>query len=160
MNIKKKLVLTVAVVSLAGASFFGVTNTFAQTPDNQGTSLVGRIATKFNLNKADVQAVFDEDREEHQAKMEKRFEDQLTQLVTNGKITEDQKTKIIAKFKEMKEQRNANKDELKNMTQDERKAAHEQKRQELKTWAEANGIDVNVLTGVFGPGKGMGKHMR
>lgn len=156
---KNKFLLSVAVVTLAGASLFGVSSALAQTPQEEGTSLVQRIATKFNLNQADVQAVFDEQRDEHHKQKQIRFEERLSQLVTEGKITEEQKTKILAKFSEMKEQRDANKDELKDKTPEERKAAHDQKHAELKAWAEANGIDLEVVTDAFGPGRGMGKHM-
>jgi apolipoprotein N-acyltransferase len=157
---KKKLLLSIAVVTLAGASYFGTQNAFAQSSDQEGTSsLVQKISTKFGLNQSDVQAIFDEHKSEKHAKMQERFETQLTQAVTDGKITEEQKTKILAKFSEQKAEREANQEEFKNMTPEERKAAHAQKHAELKAWAEANGIDLEVLTGAFGRGGKMGKHM-
>ena len=156
---KKKLLLSAAVVTLAGLSYFGTGYTFAQSTDSQSTTLVQKIATKFGLNQTDVQAVFDEHRDEHHQQMQTRFEEKLTQLVKDGKLTEEQKTKIIAKFSEMKEQNDTTREAMRDKTPEERKAARDTKQEELKTWAEANGIDVDVLTGAFGPGRGMGKHM-
>ena len=156
---KKKLLLSAAVVTLAGLSYFGTGYTFAQSTDSQSTTLVQKIATKFGLNQADVQAVFDEQRDEHHQQMQNRFEEKLTQLVKDGKLTEEQKTKIIAKFSEMKEQNDTTREAMRDKTPEERKAARDTKQEELKTWAEANGIDVDILTGAFGPGRGMGKHM-
>ena len=156
---KKKLLLSAAVVTLAGLSYFGTGYTFAQSTDSQSTTLVQKIATKFGLNQADVQAVFDEQRDEHHQQMQNRFEEKLTQLVKDGKLTEEQKTKIIAKFSEVKQQNDTTREEMRDKTPEERKAAHDKRQEELKTWAEANGIDANVLTDAFGPGRGMGKHM-
>lgn len=156
---KKKLLLSAAVVTLAGLSYFGTGYVSAQANDTTNTTLVQKIATKFGLNQTDVQAVFDEHRDEHHQQMQARFEEKLTQLVKDGKITEEQKTRIIAKFNEMKQQKETTRETMQNMTPEERKAAHDTKQEELKAWAEANGIDVNVLTDAFGPGRGMGKHM-
>ena len=159
IGIKKKLLVSIAVVTLAGASYFGTAHVFAQSSEEQGTSLVQRIATKFGLNQTDVQAVFDEHRHEQHAKMQERFEKTLSQAVTDGKITEEQKTKILEKFSEQKTQKEADRGTFKNMTPQERKAAHEKKHAELKAWAEANSIDLQTLSGAFGSKKGMGKPM-
>ena len=67
--------------------------------------------------------------------MQKRLEDRLSQLVLDGKLNETQKQAILAKHKEMETQRGS-------------------KRQEMETWAKANGIDLQY---VFGMGMGMGK---
>lgn len=151
--------ISVAVITLAGAGLFGATNTFAQSADEQGTSLAQRIATKFNLNQSEVESVFKEYKAEHHTKMQARFEERLTQAVKDGKITEDQKTKILAKFKEHMADKKAVHEKFNNMTYEERKAAKETKHKELKTWAEENGIDMQVLFGVMGHERGMGKRM-
>lgn len=155
---KKKIFLSVAVVSLAGASYLSTSHVFAQS-SQEGTSLVQKISTKFGLNQSDVQAVFDEQRNEQQTKMQAKFEERLTQAVKDGKITEEQKAKILQKFSELKAQKQADRDAFKNMTPEERKAAFKKQHEELKAWADANGIDMKNLFGALGPGMGMGKHM-
>jgi hypothetical protein len=105
----------------------------AQT-STSGTSLIDKIATKFNLKKADVQAVFDADRTEKEAERLAENSTRLQSLVDKGTITADQKTKIEAKQKELQTKRDA-------------------ERTELEKWATDNGIDAKYLMG-GGMGRG------
>ena len=50
--------VTIGIVGLASIAS-------AQTSSKADNSIVNKIATKFNLKKADVQAVFDTNRTEH-----------------------------------------------------------------------------------------------
>jgi uncharacterized membrane protein YhiD involved in acid resistance len=149
MNIKKSLVVAgaVATVGVARLTGLGVASaaTSSSGADDGTSSLVDKLVAKFNLNKSDVQAVFDADRTEHEAEMQQKMEERLDQAVTDGKITEDQKTKILAKIKEMKADMEANHDAMKGKTDDERRALMDQKRQEIQTWAEENDIPEEYL---------------
>ena len=152
INIKSKIILSIVGLALVGTVLFGAVNTFAQdtaSDQNPMASLVQKIADKFGLKKEDVQAVFDQDRQERQVQMQTRFEEQLSQDVKDGKITEDQKQLIIAKRKELEANRQTNMESMKNMTDDERKAAMEKEKQELENWAKENGIDFQYLFGGF-----------
>lgn len=160
----KKILLTVAAISIIGVGLLTSKTVFAQNIDNGQnpmSSLVAKIADKFGLKKEDVQAVFDQDRTEHQAEMEKtrvarqaemetKFEEQLSQDVTDKKITEAQKEFILAKRKELEANRQAKMESMKNLTDDERKTAMEKERAELETWAKENSIDLKYLMGGFG----------
>lgn len=159
-RMNKKTVLTVIAVTVLGASAFGATSAFANdnTSANDGVNtLVQKIATKFGLKQSDVQAVFDEARTERQKEMEKKYEDQLNTYVSEGKITDAQKNLILAKHAEMKTQREANRDDFRNLTQTERKNLMETRKTELENWAKENGIDLQYLM-PFGKGKGPGPH--
>jgi hypothetical protein len=149
---KKALLIPALALTMAGSVLFA-TQTFAQ--GTSGTdphmTIIQKLAEKFNLNQSDVQAVFDEARDEHHAEMEKNFEEKLSQLVTHGKITEDQKTKIIAKKAEMEANRERNHESFTSMTPEERRAVMEKQRDALKQWADDNGIAVQYL---FGFGRG------
>ena len=123
----------------------------AQEITDPQSALVEKIATKFGLNKDEVQKVFDEERTEMHAQMQLKQEERLSQLVKDGKITEAQKTLIINKQKEMQTQRKANKDSFKDLTPEERKTQMESKKAELDAWAKENGIDPTYLF----PGKEM-----
>lgn len=157
MNYKKPFLVAGAAstITLAAATGLGVasaaTDTSASSTDPT-SSLVSKIAAKFKLNKADVQAVVDEDRAAHDAERDKQTEATLTQAVTDGKITSDQKTKIIAKLKELKTQREANRSAMSTKTEAERKAAMDAERTALKTWASDNNIPIEYLR------LGMGRH--
>src|SRR5690349_12080215 len=114
----KKSLLTVAAVTVLGAGIFGSGSVFAQTTtdtQNPMNSLVQKIASKFNLNQSDVQAVFDQAHQERESEMKANFASQLSQLVTDGKITEAQKQLISNKRAELDSQREANRESMQNL---------------------------------------------
>lgn len=130
------------VATLAGA---GLVN--AQSSTTSGTGLVDKIAQKFNLNKSDVQKVFDEDRTAHDAERQQRMEERLTQAVKDGKLTQTQADAITSKMAEMKTYM----DSLKDKTEQERHDAMKTKMDELKQWATQN----NIPHGYMPMGHGM-----
>jgi hypothetical protein len=161
---KNKTLLTALFITLMGIGIFTSTKALAQnTNDNPNPmqSLIQRIADKFGLKKDDVQAVFDQDRTDRQAEMEAKNLTQLDQLVKDAKITEAQKQLIINKRKEMESNRQSEMENLKDKTDEEKKAAFETnktkmdtERKALEEWAAQNGIDVKYLMGGFGGHKG------
>lgn len=157
MKLKKALLVTgaastIGLSSVVGMGVASAATTGGTTDSNSSdgmSSLVDKLATKFNLNKSDVQAVFDEDRSAHDTEMQQKMEERLDQAVTDGKITSAQKTLILNKQKEMK----TFMDSLKDKTDDERDAAMKTKMAELKTWASDNNISEEYL-GPMGHGPG------
>lgn len=101
-------------------------------------SIVKKIAEKFNLNEKDVQAVFDEDRQSHFADMQARWSEKLDDLVNEGKITKEQKDAIVKKHEEMHNKML----ELKDLSPEERKTKMQEIHEDLKAWADENGIDL------------------
>ena len=140
-------------VALAGAGVFGGAAA-VNAATSGGTSLAAAIATKFGLKQADVQAVIDSQHADRQAEHQAAFEARLDAAVTAGTITADQKTKILAKVKELEATRQANRDALKDKTMAERRAGMEAERTSLKQWATDNKIPENLL--MMG---GLGGHM-
>lgn len=142
---KKKAILATSLASAALASTLIVGGVaFAQTSNAQPGGLAQAIASKFNLNKDDVQKVIDQ---QHQD----RLKQHLDKLVQDGKITSDQEAKIIAKLEEMKPKMEAARQIS---DQAERKKALDALRNEMQQWEEDNGIPA----GVMGPAGG--KHHR
>jgi hypothetical protein len=138
----KKTLLAVGVTTAVGlATFAGVAS--AQTPapiaiggpDGQQT-LVDKLATKFNLNKDEVQKVFDEQQDERQARMQERVEARLAEAVADGKITTEQKDAILEKQKEVRNYFTS----LDSKSDDERHALMKEKMDELRQWAQDNGL--------------------
>jgi hypothetical protein len=166
MNTRKKSIMFAGsalaiALTLAGA---GIIN--AQVPATPGTnpmsSLVTAIATKFNLNSADVQAVVGETmKTEHAAReavMQKAMETRLSEAVTAGKLTQAQADLIKAKMTEMKTQMEADRTANQSLTPEQMKTKMEAQRTALESWATANNIPLEYLkiTMKFkGPG-GMG----
>lgn len=160
MNMKKSFLVAGAVTSigLAGVTGIGVASAATNSSDtNSSSSIVDKLAEKFNLKKTDVQAVFDQDRTEREAERQAQTEKELSQAVTDGKITSAQKDLILAKQKEVKAAMDADRDSMKDKTADERKAAMDAKRTELETWAKNNSIPTEYLRFVMGGG-GHGPH--
>lgn len=149
MAIKKNLMIAGSLVTI-GASAIGVSAVSAASNNDGRDGLVSKIASTFNLNQNEVQKVFDENREEHQAEHKARLEERLTKAVENGKISEDQKNLILAKMDENK----AFFESLKDMSKSERKTALKNHREDMKSWAEKNGIDKEYLR----PSHHFGRH--
>lgn len=148
---------TATAIGLSGVAGIGAVS--AQNDSATGdpmSGLVDKLVSKFNLDKEEVQSVFNEAREEHEAQREKQQGEHLQALVDDGTITEAQKTAIEAKIKEMKEEREANKDSFKDLSGDERRAKMEEKRTELESWAQEQGLDLSKLRGILMGGRGPG----
>src|SRR3989344_1136105 len=148
----KKILIPVIAITVAGTAAFGVASANAQTTAYPLSGLAGAISQKFGIDKTQVQSVVDDYHKKHQEEkrqmMQKRMEEKLTQDVKDGKITEAQKQAIIKKFTEMKS--SVKPESFKDMTAEERKKAMENKRTELKSWAESQGIDPNHILQRFG----------
>lgn len=112
------------------------------------SGLVSKLAERFNLNEDEVEAVFEEHKVEVEAKHEARVEARLSEAVAEGKLTEEQKAKILAKFEELKANR-PQLSEMKEESPDERKQIRLEKHDELEQWAEENGIPEEYVR--FGP---------
>lgn len=157
---KKQLAIAgiVAGIATAGVTGVGIANaaTTSTTSTNPMSSLVDAIASKFNLNKSDVQAVFDAQRTQMQAEREAQIKEEVAQLVSDGKITQAQADKINAKRAEIQKEREANKDTATTNTREEMKTEMDAKRTELEKWAKDNGISTDYLRYVMGGGHGHG----
>jgi hypothetical protein len=134
MNVRKSLAVA-GVMAAAGLTSFGALGIASAQTDSSGSdSLIDKLASRFNLNKSEVQAVFDEEKAARQAEHKADMSDRLQGLVDDGKITAEQKTLIENKIGEVR-------------------AAMEAERSSLETWADQNGIDLKYLkAGMHGNG--------
>ncbi len=139
------LAAAAAVVGVTSLTGLGVASAQSSDTSDGATGIVQKIAKKFNLSESDVKAVFDEDRASHQAEQKQKVEERLTQAVIDGKITEDQKQKILAKISEIETQREANRDSMKDKTDAERKAAMDAQKTALEAWAKENNIPDDYM---------------
>ncbi len=134
MKMNKNLLLAGVVTTVAAGSLLSLG--VASADNGLGDSLIDKIATKFSLNRDEVEAVFEEEQTERQAERAADFSDNLQDKVDSGDITTEQKTLIEAKFAEIQ-------------------AARDTERDALEQWAEDNGIDMKYVMGGHGRG-GMG----
>ncbi|HUP26215.1 MAG TPA: hypothetical protein VM124_01045 [Candidatus Limnocylindrales bacterium] len=145
MNIKKVAIMGGIVTMVGLTSLLGINLASAQSDSSRTGNLIDKIAQKFNLNKSEVQAVFDEDKAARAAEMQAKQKERLDQAVKDGKLSQEQEDKIIAKLAELKAQRDAEGDSLKDKTEAERHTLKDQRRTELEQWAKANSIPLEYL---------------
>lgn len=143
---KKSIIVGAAVLTMTGAGFFGVSQAQAATTVPNRETLIQRIADAFHLNKDDVQKVFDQFHTDRVAAHDQKYTDRLDQAVKDGKLTSAQEQLILDKRKELQNKVQ----DYKTMTQEQRKTAKQQERQDLKTWAHQNNIDLKYLLPGFG----------
>ncbi|MCA9325120.1 hypothetical protein KDA23_03595 [Candidatus Saccharibacteria bacterium] len=149
----KKSLLVGASVATVGLSSFGMAAAATSTNSNSDDSLVSKIAAKFNLNKSDVQAVFDADRQEHMTEMKTKRAEALKQAVTDGKLTQAQADHITAAWKEIDSlMGDTRPDQQSSATRKSIKA----KMDALRTWTKNQGIDLESIEGLGGPHGGPG----
>lgn len=162
MKFSKRIALAVATLGLTAttvAPVFAATpsNSINGTQSNPRTALIQALAQRFNLNQSDVQSFFDQQEQAqmqaHAAEAQTRLEQRLTTLVTSGKITEAQKTALIAKAKEAQ----AKHEEARKLTSEECKKMMDAYRTELETWLTQQGLDKSYVRDLMGPG-GFGGH--
>lgn len=165
MKMPKSSTLIAAGAIALGLTVTGIGVTYAATGstgtgNNPMSNLVTAISQKFNLNQSDVQKVFDEQHAQMEVQHEQAFKDRLAQAVTDGKLTQDQSDKIVAKMAELKSQRDADKATFASLTQAERQAKMQARAAELKQWAIDNNIPADFSPfNMGGRGPGMGKGM-
>lgn len=147
MSIKKTLLVLGAVSGVGLASVAGLGVAAAATNSHDKGSLVERVASKFNLDKGEVGAVFEEHRAERQAEHHQSLEDRLNRAVKDGKLTEEQKTKILAKLEELKA---ARQEWRENPSQEHSKDIREL-HSSLKKWAKENNVPVHYLNFMIAP---------
>jgi hypothetical protein len=155
-NNMKYFVVAVMTMMLFAATSNSVNAFWPFDKDVEPTSqtefppLIQKIMGKFGLNKDEVTTVMNEYREEHHNQVEARFQERLSSLVADGKLTNEQKTQLEAKHEEME----ANHEELRNISGPEKREAMVAYHEEIQTWAEAKGIDIDQIMPMGG---GLGK---
>ncbi len=148
--ISKKLIIPMAGVAIIGAAgLYGVQHASATSSTN-GQTLVERIASTFGLDKAKVQAVFDQNKTDKQQNRETTYEQRLTQAVTDKKLTLAQKDAILAEHKKLETELAAA------AKGTDRRAATKTVRTEATTWASDNNVSASWL---IAPGRMRGGHM-
>jgi len=150
--------LPVAVLLISGAALFG-TSAYAQGIQNREGTMHQELAQKLGIDENKVQTAFDEIRREHQQEMQAQFTERLNQAVTDGRLTQDQKNLILQKHEELQTERQTEREQVQNMSREERREFMETRHEEMQAWGEANGIDLQYVMGQVGEReRGPGMH--
>jgi hypothetical protein len=158
-KLKRTLIIGAGVASVGVAGLTGVATTSALTAsDNStGTSLIDKLVTKFNLNKDEVEAVFQAERAEHKAEMKAERSEALKMALNNGKLTQAQYDYILNAHVEIDALIEAagSRDEQ----SDEEKAAIKEKFEALRGWFKEQDLNLRDLgIGRGHGGGGFGNH--
>lgn len=153
MNKKSLFALTVGL--LVAGSLITAKNISADQEDNPTTSLVAKISQKFNLNQNDVQSVFSEYHQERQSQRVSQLETRLTQAVSDGKISDSQKQAILAKIQENQADREPG--HMRDLSSEQRQSEMENRRNEMDTWLQSIGLDIDTFHELVGMGQGNGR---
>lgn len=156
MTKNKLLILGAGVVVSASTLGVVAVPTFAQDSETY-PPMVETLSEKFNLDKAEVQNVFTEERKT-------RHEERLNGLVEDGSITEEQKAVIEEHHEEMMAKRDSLFSEGKTRT--EMHELMDTEREEFQKWLDDQGIEMPMKgprgdgqgQGGRGNGMGMGRH--
>ena len=151
MLISKKVLIPMAAVAVIAAGAYGVSQVSAASSATPGQTLAQRIAGAFGLDQSKVQGVIDQYRDDRQGQAEARYEQMLTQAVTDGKITSDQKSAILAEHNKLKAELQA----AAGKTGTDRRTAMQQVRTEAEAWSKQNNLPAHWLMGPR-PMRGMG----
>jgi polyhydroxyalkanoate synthesis regulator phasin len=130
MKYSKRLIAVSGIVGTIGIAGIGATALAATSSSNSSYSpLVQKLASTFGLDPAKVNDVFKQQHQDNMQNRETRIKSSLDQAVKDGKLTQDQETKLIAELKTLHDQFKNDKT---------------QNRQNFKTqldqWAKDNGI--------------------
>jgi len=151
----KKYTLVLTILTIAGVLYVSApASVYADNGGFREDGLIQRIMEKFGLNKDAVDQVVNQYRSERHAEMQQKQDENLNQAVSDGKITQDQKTALQEKMKEW----HGDKPDFSNMSREERRKEMESHREQMQNWAKDQGIDLQQLN-LHGPkGPGMGRH--
>ena len=131
---------TMAVVAGLGLGSIGIGTGLAAPNDvtrHNSSSLIVRIAERFRLPQEDVQAVFDEQRQEMETARQQGQVRRLAALVEDGTLTQAQADALKEKQAEMHAAMESFKDLEPEARQDAMKAQMEQ----MRSWMQEQGID-------------------
>ncbi len=138
---KSKFVLPVALIIVAGTAFIG-SNVFAQASQSNHP-FATELAAKLGIDESKVETAFDEIRTERQKEMETAFEKRVNEALSSGKITAAQKDLILKKHEELQAQRDQERASMRDATPEERRTIMEKRHDDMKAWADENGIDYS-----------------
>jgi len=133
-----KKVLIYSIITFVVLGFFSIAaiSIQAESIDENHPPIIQKLTERFNLNVDEVKGLFDENRRDHREIMQKR-------LIESG-LTEEQIEVLQIKREELRERKMS----LKNLSFEERQVKMEEMREEMKVWAEENGIDLSVCQGL------------
>lgn len=152
----QKLILPVLALTVVGAGVLLRAGLVKATSTGPQSGLIQYLSQKFNLDQTKVETAVTEyrtqERTDRQKQMTENYTVYLDGLVKEGKITEAQKTTLLAKHSEL--QKSHESAAATSQSREDRRTQMDKERTDLEAWAKSQGIDISYLQFGFG-GRGM-----
>lgn len=138
----KKQKIVIALLAFVIIAFVGFGSAYAS--NSKSYPMSDKVAQKFGLNSEEVAEFFSKSREERREIRRVQKEEGLSKAVTDGIISEEQKSALLERHSQMEKRRM-------------------QSRKDMLEWKEESGIDFEKLSdygigGKQGFGSGKGKN--
>ncbi|MFC1710164.1 hypothetical protein ACFL0F_00695 [Patescibacteria group bacterium] len=137
----KITLIGLAVALLATLGAVGV-NSVSADDATTFPPAIQALVDRFNLNEDEVGDVLDEVRTQRHEERHAYMGERLDGLVSEGKLTQEQKDKLLSRMEEMRE----NHEGWQYEDKEERMEAARQRKEEMQSWAEAEGIDLEEVS--------------
>ena len=138
---KSKIALIGLAVALLAALGIAGVNSVSADDNTTFPPAIQALVDRFNLNEGEVSEVLEETRAQKHEEKQALMGEKLDGLVSEGKLTEDQKSKLLAKLDEMR----ANHEGWQNTDKEERMEMMQQRKEEMRSWAEEEGINLEEI---------------
>ena len=145
----KQKIIAINMMIVTGALLIAPTTHAMSFQGSHRGELVEKIASRFHLEKPELEKVFGEHHEKMRLERLAKFEAQLDELVGRGKITKEQKVKILAKLEELAKNMSKESSTMSNSTHEQRRDFMKNKREELKNWAKTENIPLGSILPAF-----------
>ena len=142
-NIIKATGISAAIVA---GSLLAVTAANAQrggVSEEERQERITELSERFNLDESEVQAYFEEKREERKAEREERRAEFVAGLVESGTLTQEQADELTVLKDSLREDVQALKEA--DGDKEEIKALMEEMKAEVEAWANEQGIDLDDI---------------
>lgn len=144
MKIQKNVLVAGLLTTVAAGSVIGIGSVNAlREGGSPHDNLIDKLSETFNLNRDQVEAVFDEHRTAITAEQKAMHERYLQSKVDDATLTAEQKTALSGKLNEL----HAAREEWRNqeLTPEQMKEKMTTSWEELQRWAEEQGINLAEL---------------
>ena len=126
MRYSKKMITVASIMGVVGIGGIGATALAATSSGGCNyPPIVQKLASTFGLDPTKVNDVFKQQRQDNQADHQARLKSTLDQAVKDGKLTQDQETKLLAELQTLHNQAKTDRQDIKS---------------QLDQWAKDNGI--------------------
>lgn len=143
-QLKTYLMISLLALTLTGAAIYGSDPALAQAQDFRNDGLIKKLSQRFGLGEDEVEQVIEEFRQERREEHQQWLYARLTQAAANGEITEEQRDLILLKHEQIRQTWQEQLAE-RGIKPEDKKAATQEKKQELARWAVENGVEVTYF---------------